>query len=100
MSVRWIVFVALKISDAFSCNVLCATLSPRAYAVLYGFTISYVAAPLVGMPFSSSDIVQLVSAVPESIKVAGKLILAAPFAFHSLNGLRHLGWDMGYCKSS
>jgi succinate dehydrogenase (ubiquinone) cytochrome b560 subunit len=25
------------------------------------------------------------------------VILAAPFAFHSLNGLRHLSWDMGKC---
>ncbi|KAJ7816506.1 hypothetical protein B0H14DRAFT_3475287 [Mycena olivaceomarginata] len=26
---------------------------------------------------------------------AGKALLAAPFAFHGLNGIRHLSWDMG-----
>lgn len=66
--------------------------------VLYGFTISYVAAPLLGVPFTSADVVQLVSTVPEAAKVAGKVVLAAPFAFHSWNGLRHLSWDMGYCE--
>ncbi|KAH8117712.1 succinate dehydrogenase cytochrome b560 subunit [Phellopilus nigrolimitatus] len=47
--------------------------------LLYGFTISY----------------KLVSTVPESVKYVGKALLAAPFAFHSWNGLRHLAWDSG-----
>jgi len=63
--------------------------------LLYGFMISYLAAPLIGMPFSSLDVVELVGSLPESVKYAGKAILAAPFAFHSLNGLRHLAWDSG-----
>jgi len=67
--------------------------------LLYGFSISYVAAPYLGVPFTSADVVQLVSAAPESLKVAGKLILAAPFTFHSFNGLRHLGWDTGFFLS-
>ncbi|EJD06471.1 succinate dehydrogenase cytochrome b560 subunit [Fomitiporia mediterranea MF3/22] len=63
--------------------------------LLYGFTISYVVFPLVGAPFSSTDVIQLVSTLPEGVKYAGKALLAAPFAFHSWNGLRHLAWDSG-----
>ncbi|KAL5503856.1 hypothetical protein ACEPAH_7927 [Sanghuangporus vaninii] len=63
--------------------------------LLYGFTISYVVFPLLGAPFSSVDIVNLVSALPEGIKYAGKTLLAAPFAFHAWNGIRHLAWDSG-----
>ncbi|KAI6008908.1 hypothetical protein F5J12DRAFT_719305, partial [Pisolithus orientalis] len=45
--------------------------------------------------FDSTHIVELIAGLPEHVKYAGKFILAAPFAFHSLNGLRHLAWDMG-----
>lgn len=62
--------------------------------VLYGFSIAYLVAP---GTFDSVHIVETVASLPESVKYAGKAILAAPFAFHSLNGLRHLGWDMGKC---
>jgi len=60
--------------------------------LLYGFSIAYLIAP---GTFDSAHVIQLVAGLPESVKYAGKAILAAPFAFHSLNGLRHLGWDMG-----
>ncbi|KAJ7102995.1 succinate dehydrogenase cytochrome b560 subunit [Mycena crocata] len=30
-----------------------------------------------------------------SSSIREKTVLAAPFAFHSLNGVRHLSWDMG-----
>lgn len=65
--------------------------------VLYGFSLAYLVAP---GTFDSQHIVDVVAALPEGVKYAGKTILAAPFAFHSLNGLRHLGWDMGKCKLS
>lgn len=32
---------------------------------------------------------------PVAAKVGAKMIAAAPFMFHSWNGLRHLVWDMG-----
>lgn len=64
-------------------------------ALLYGFTISYVVLPYVGFPFTSTDVVQLVSTLPDFVKYTGKALLAAPFAFHSLNGIRHLAWDSG-----
>jgi len=63
--------------------------------LLYGFSISYIVAPSFGVPFDSADIVSLVHSLPEWAKITGKLILAAPFTFHSINGLRHLSWDMG-----
>ncbi|KIM39210.1 hypothetical protein M413DRAFT_19798 [Hebeloma cylindrosporum] len=59
--------------------------------LLYGFSIAYLVAPTT---FSSANVVETIAGLPEGVKYAGKAILAAPFAFHSLNGLRHLGWDM------
>jgi succinate dehydrogenase (ubiquinone) cytochrome b560 subunit len=64
-------------------------------SVLYGFSIAYLIAP---GTFDSAHVVGLVSGLPDAVKYAGKAILAAPFAFHSFNGLRHLGWDMGKCE--
>lgn len=61
-------------------------------ALLYGFSLAYLFAP---GTFDSTHIVELIVGLPEYAKYAGKFILAAPFAFHSLNGLRHLAWDMG-----
>lgn len=65
--------------------------------VLYGFSLAYLFAP---STFSSVNIIEFVAGQPEWVKVAEKTILAAPFAFHSLNGLRHLAWDTGKCLSS
>lgn len=62
--------------------------------VLYGFSIAYLIAP---GTFDSQHVVEFVSGLPEGVKYAGKAILAAPFAFHSWNGLRHLSWDMVKC---
>lgn len=65
--------------------------------VLYGFSLAYLFAP---STFSSTNIIEFAAGQPEWVKVAEKTILAAPFAFHSLNGLRHLAWDAGKCLSS
>ncbi|CAA7267522.1 unnamed protein product [Cyclocybe aegerita] len=59
--------------------------------LLYSFSIAYLIAP---GTFDSAHVVEVIAGLPESVKHAGKAILAAPFAFHSLNGLRHLGWDL------
>jgi succinate dehydrogenase (ubiquinone) cytochrome b560 subunit len=64
------------------------------FSVLYGFSIAYLIAPTT---FSSANVVETIAGLPEGVKYAGKAILAAPFAFHSFNGLRHLGWDMVKC---
>ncbi|CDO69227.1 hypothetical protein BN946_scf185042.g129 [Trametes cinnabarina] len=60
--------------------------------LLYGYALAYLVAP---GTFDSTHVVEFVAGLPEAVKYAGKAILAAPFAYHSLNGLRHLGWDMG-----
>ncbi|KAH9848432.1 succinate dehydrogenase cytochrome b560 subunit [Lenzites betulinus] len=60
--------------------------------LLYGYALAYLVAPAT---FDSTHVLELLASVPEAVKYAGKVVLAAPFAFHSLNGLRHLGWDMG-----
>jgi succinate dehydrogenase (ubiquinone) cytochrome b560 subunit len=65
--------------------------------VLYGFSIAYLFAP---GTFDSAHVIEFVSNLPDAAKYAGKFILAAPFAFHSLNGMRHLGWDLGRCACS
>lgn len=62
--------------------------------MLYGFSIAYLAAP---GTFDSTHVIEAVHSLPEFVKYTAKLILAAPFAFHSLNGLRHLAWDTGKC---
>ena len=66
------------------------------HLVLYGFSIAYLVAP---GTFDSTHVVEFIAGLPEGAKYAGKLVLAAPFAFHSLNGLRHLSWDMAKCQS-
>jgi succinate dehydrogenase (ubiquinone) cytochrome b560 subunit len=66
-------------------------------SVLYGFSLAYLFAP---STFSSANIIEFAAGQPEWVKLAEKTILAAPFAFHSLNGLRHLAWDTGKCLSS
>lgn len=64
--------------------------------MLYGYALAYLVAP---ETFTSANVIELVHGLPEAVKYAGKTILAAPFAFHSLNGLRHLAWDSGRCTS-
>lgn len=65
--------------------------------MLYGFSIAYLFAP---GTFDSAHVVEFVAGLPDAVKYGGKAILAAPFAFHSFNGLRHLSWDMGKCEYS
>lgn len=66
-----------------------------AFTVMYGYFIGYLVAP---DAFASANIIDLVAGMPDIVKYAGKTILAAPFAYHSWNGLRHLSWDMTKCK--
>ncbi|KAI0763347.1 succinate dehydrogenase cytochrome b560 subunit [Trametes elegans] len=60
--------------------------------LLYGYALAYLVAP---GTFDSTHVIEFVAGLPDAVKYAGKAILAAPFAFHSWNGLRHLSWDMG-----
>ncbi|KAJ6461497.1 cytochrome b subunit of succinate dehydrogenase, Sdh3p [Mycena vitilis] len=60
--------------------------------LLYSFSLAYLAAPDIS---SGAHVVELVACLPDSAKYAGKALLAAPFAYHALIGVRHLAWDMG-----
>lgn len=72
-------------------------LTASSLLVLYGFSIAYLIAP---GTFDSTHVIEAVQTLPESVKYAGKFILAAPFSYHAINGLRHLAWDSGKCESS
>jgi len=60
--------------------------------LMYSYFLAYLAAP---GTFDSAHVLEVISGLPEVVKYSAKAILAAPFAFHTLNGIRHLGWDVG-----
>ncbi|KAK6978133.1 cytochrome b subunit of succinate dehydrogenase SDH3, partial [Favolaschia claudopus] len=60
--------------------------------LLYGSSIAYLFFP---GTFDGAYLIELASGIPEYVKYTAKTILAAPFAFHALNGIRHLFWDVG-----
>ena len=62
---------------------------------LYLFGFAYLAAPSLGWHLETPSLVAAVASWPVAVKVFAKLTVAFPFFFHSLNGLRHLSWDMG-----
>lgn len=62
---------------------------------LYIYAIGYLFAPTLGWHWESASLAAGFAAWGVAAKVAAKTFLAAPFAFHSLNGLRHLAWDVG-----
>jgi len=59
---------------------------------MYGYFLAYLAAP---GTFDSVHVLEVISGLPDAVKYSAKVILATPFAFHTLNGIRHLGWDLG-----
>ncbi|KAN0092549.1 succinate dehydrogenase [Tylopilus felleus] len=60
--------------------------------LLYGFSLAYLVAP---GTFDSAHVIELVAGLPDYVKTSAKVLLAAPFAFHGWNGVRHLAWDLG-----
>ncbi|KAG0008929.1 cytochrome b subunit of succinate dehydrogenase, Sdh3p [Entomortierella chlamydospora] len=59
----------------------------------YGGAIAYTLGPLFGLGFDSADVTSMIATIPDAAKIAGKFVIAFPFTFHSLNGIRHLIWD-------
>lgn len=43
----------------------------------------------------SASIAAAVGGLPEVVKVGAKFLVAWPFTFHALSGVRHLFWDVG-----
>lgn len=67
---------------------------------MYAIFLGHLILPSLGVPFDSATLVSLFGDLPGWFKMSAKTIVAFPAAFHTFNGLRHLGWDMGYCTSS
>lgn len=62
----------------------------------YVFGTVYLIGPvLFGWDLSSASLVAAVAGLGAVSKFVIKLGVAWPFVFHSLNGVRHLVWDMG-----
>lgn len=62
---------------------------------LYLFGFAYLAAPATGWHMETPSLVQKVKEWPGWAKAGAKMTLAFPFFFHSINGIRHLTWDLG-----
>ncbi|KAM0273256.1 hypothetical protein ACHAQH_008353 [Verticillium albo-atrum] len=69
-------------------------------AALYVYLGAYVAAPLLGWHIESAAVAAAFGTLPIAIKGGLKFLVAWPFMFHCLNGIRHLTYDlgMGYAK--
>lgn len=62
---------------------------------LYLFGIAYLIAPYTGWHLETQSMVAAVAGWSAAAKIGLKSFFAFPFFFHSINGLRHLTWDMG-----
>ncbi|KAI5780864.1 hypothetical protein EDC01DRAFT_667524 [Geopyxis carbonaria] len=60
---------------------------------VYLFGISYAVAPLFGLHMETATMVASLATLPIAAKILLKATLATPFAFHCINGVRHLNWD-------
>jgi succinate dehydrogenase/fumarate reductase cytochrome b subunit len=56
-------------------------------------------APAFGTTLDSAALVDMFAAFPGWFATSLKGAVAAAGSYHTLNGLRHLSWDMGYCES-
>ncbi|OAP61655.1 succinate dehydrogenase, cytochrome b556 subunit [Fonsecaea erecta] len=62
---------------------------------IYVFGAAYLVAPLFGWHLESASLAASFAAMPVILKVGIKALIAFPFTFHGLNGIRHLVWDTG-----
>ncbi|GAA5821399.1 hypothetical protein JCM11251_004605 [Rhodosporidiobolus azoricus] len=65
-------------------------------AAFYALFLSHLAAPAFGANLDSATLLEAFSALPGWLQLSAKALVAGPAAYHTFNGLRHLGWDMGY----
>ncbi|AEO62948.1 5e45385d-3988-49d1-b298-a40f41420294 [Thermothielavioides terrestris] len=63
---------------------------------LYVFATAYLVAPLAGWHLESASLAAAFGALPLAAKGALKFLAAWPFAYHAVNGVRHLAFDLGY----
>ncbi|KAL7275787.1 hypothetical protein RUND412_001266 [Rhizina undulata] len=62
---------------------------------IYVYALAYLASPMLGWHLESATIAAAFGALPLAAKVGIKGLVALPFTYHSLNGVRHLLWDTG-----
>ncbi|KAK3370386.1 hypothetical protein B0H63DRAFT_486900 [Podospora didyma] len=62
---------------------------------LYVFGAAYLVAPLIGWHLESASLAAAFGGLPLAVKGGLKFLLAWPFTFHALNGVRHLTFDIG-----
>lgn len=60
---------------------------------MYVFGLAYLASPVLGITLDSASLAAAFASWPVAAKVATKFLIATPFTFHSINGVRHLVWD-------
>ncbi|CAI4214759.1 unnamed protein product [Parascedosporium putredinis] len=63
---------------------------------LYGYSIVYLASPLLGWHIESSALVEAFAGLGAFSKGAIKSVVAWPFVYHLFNGIRHLTYDMAW----
>jgi succinate dehydrogenase (ubiquinone) cytochrome b560 subunit len=61
----------------------------------YGFGAAYVFSPYFGWNLSADSLAATFATWPVALAFAVKALVAWPFAFHGMNGLRHIVWDFG-----
>ncbi|KAH6692500.1 succinate dehydrogenase cytochrome b560 subunit [Plectosphaerella plurivora] len=69
-------------------------------AAFYVYLGSYLVAPLMGWHVESASVAAAFGALPLAVKGTIKFLVAWPFTFHAINGVRHLFYDMakGFSK--
>ena len=59
------------------------------------FGAAYLVAPAFGWHLDVNTMAAVFGALPWIAKFSIKSVIAFPFSYHSINGLRHLTWDTG-----
>nr|UBY12707.1 succinate dehydrogenase subunit C [Podosphaera xanthii]UBY12708.1 succinate dehydrogenase subunit C [Podosphaera xanthii]BCA25610.1 succinate dehydrogenase subunit C [Podosphaera xanthii] len=66
----------------------------------YVFGAAYLVSPLFAWHLDSASLATAFGALPLAMKLGLKSLVALPFTFHSINGIRHLTWDLGKAFSN
>lgn len=64
-------------------------------AAMYAYLGAYLIAPLAGWHVESASLAAAFGALPLAVKGSVKFLIAWPFMFHCMNGVRHLTYDLG-----
>jgi succinate dehydrogenase (ubiquinone) cytochrome b560 subunit len=62
---------------------------------MYVFATAYLAAPLLGWHLESASLAAAFGALPVAMKGGLKFLVAWPFTYHVINGVKHLVYDVG-----